>query len=116
MCQKVGQEAVYFSETGYSAYYWGRFHLEGLANQDPENFLYKYQLQFHPSGRLTRADFHMTVMGTFDKPVFRQSHEGVSIVWALEDIQRGQKMVILNSKSKFHQPGVVKGTFNKRLA
>ena len=64
---------------------------------------------------MSQTDFKMTVMGVFNRPVLRQSQEGCSISGAIDDRNRGQKIVLLNSKNEFHQPVQIKPTFSQVL-
>ena len=60
-------------------------------------------------------EYKMSVTGVFPRPVLRQAQEGTLIGRAIEDIQCGQRLVLLNSKSEFNQPGQVKAKYGKLL-
>ena len=51
ICQKDGLRSVYFGESGYSGYYRGRFHIQGLKDRKQDSVLYEHELALHPAGR-----------------------------------------------------------------
>ena len=115
LCLKDGRKAFYLGETGYSCYFRGCFHQDGLRNQNPENPLHKHNLECHPGGRLSWRDFIMTLRGCFNRPLLRQSQEGQLIGQAVHHKAGGENLILLNSKSEFFQPGVVKESYKRLL-
>ena len=69
----------------------------------------------HPMMTMTYKDFQMSLAGQFRRPVLRQSHEGTSISRAIDLREGGGNLVLLNSKSEFHQPGQVRESYGKLL-
>ena len=61
---------------------------------------------------MTMGEFKMSIEGVYKRPILRQSKEGISIKHTLRDIERGKKVVLMNSKSEFHQPGIVRASYN----
>ena len=113
ICRQTGTRAVYWGETGFSGHYRGNFHREGLQNSDPENALYKHNLECHPARKLGYKDFKMTVKAKFKTPTIRQAFEGISLEKEVERREKGDNIIVLNSKSEFHQPAVVRQYFSK---
>ena len=101
VCLREGRQAVYLGETGYSSYFRGRFHQDGLRNKIADNPLYKHCLECHPAGRMDWRDFKMSVVGQFPRPILRQSHERQLIERAVDQRAGGEGIIILNSKSEF---------------
>ena len=102
---------MYHGESGHSSYYGGRYHLEGLASKNPGNVLYCHNLEFHPDSTMSMRDFVMTNEANFDRPILRQSREGVAIANSMRDRDRGFPIIIMNSKKEFLHPGVIRTTF-----
>ena len=88
VCLREGRRAFYVGETGYSGYFRGKFHQDGLRTRDAENPLYKHCLECHPSGSLHWRDFRMTIIGQSPCPILRQSHEG-KLIEGLVDQKAG---------------------------
>ena len=99
---------TFHGESGFSLYYRGRQHLDGFTRQVPGNTLHDHKVQYHPHEKLTTADFRMTVMSTAKRPIIRLSREGISITHTQKQVERGERVVLMNDKSTFFQPGVVK--------
>ena len=53
----------------------------------------------------------MTIEGNYSRPVLRQSQEGVALANTIKEIKEGAKVVLMNSKREFIQPGVVRPVF-----
>ena len=100
--------ALYHGETGFSSYFRGRQHLDGFARQVPGNTLYDHQVDHHHREKLTKANFRMTVKSHVKRPILRLSREGVSITHTKKQVERGERVILMNNKSAFYQPGVVK--------
>ena len=62
---------------------------------------------------MTMMDFTMTVESLHSRPVSRQSEEGLLITSAARKVERGEKLYLMNSKSKFYQPGVVRVSYSR---
>ena len=65
---------------------------------------------------MDHKDFTMTITGVHKRPVERLSQEGSAIGRAVGDRERGKRVIIMNSKSEFHQPGQVKATYGRLLS
>ena len=61
-------------------------------------------------------DFKMTITGVHKRPLERLSKEGTAIGRAVSEREKGERIVIMNSKSEFHQPGQVKATYGRLLS
>ena len=68
-------------------------------------------MEFHPDLDMRMDHFKMEVVGTFPRPIIRQSMEGVSIARAVKARDSGAPIHLLNSKSELYQPGVVRFSF-----
>ena len=109
VCEKESNtETIYHGETGFSSYFRGNFHLDGFKKQQQGNILYDHNQEHHPTRRMEVKDFRMTVEGIARRPIIRQSREGVSISASMKDSESGKRVILLNSKKKFFQPGVVR--------
>ena len=116
VCLGKGVEAKYFGETGFSAYFRMKFHTDTLRRKTKESVLYKHQLEHHPGMTLTQDDFLFRVTGRFGRAITRQCQEGIFINHALDAVKQGDRVVLMNSKSEFLQPGVVERSFKGVLA
>ena len=57
---------------------------------------------------------HLLQSYIYQRPVLRQSREGLEIERFLDRMEnRREKLSLLNSKAEFHQPGIVKASFTK---
>ena len=115
LCLKEGKRTLYIGESGFSSHYRGNFHREGLENRNPDNVLYRHNLDSHPSRTITHKEFIMTAQGHQKLPVLRQSREGVSLSREIEAREAGVRLELINSMLEFHQPGTIKQTFSKLL-
>ena len=97
---------------GHSSYYQGRHHIDGLRDKAADSLLHRHNLAQHPDRRLKVEDFRMSILANYQRPILRQSREGLEIENSLQKIKDGQRLIILNSKAEFHQPGVVKATYS----
>ena len=77
--------------------------------------LYKHCITSHPGMSLTVDDFSMEIVSVDRRNVVRQCREGVSIEKALVAVRQGWGVELLNSKSEFHQPGVVTRRYSSLL-
>ena len=64
---------------------------------------------------MAMKDFKMSIMDIYQRPALRQSREGLEIERFLQRMEgeRNRKLVLLNSKAEFHQPGIVRATYTK---
>ena len=111
-CQRCSGNNVistYIGESAKSAFSRGENHVEGLRKRDPNNVLWEHAVNQHDSEKLGKEDFKMKVTGQFRTCLPRQISEAVQISQKIEerDKQRGGR-IVLNSKSQFHQPGMIK--------
>ena len=65
---------------------------------------------------MKKEDFIFKVEGKFSRAIGRQCHEGLAISHALDAIKQGDRVILMNSKNEFLQPGVVHRTFTGVLA
>ena len=65
---------------------------------------------------MKKEDFIFKVEGRFSRAIERQCHEGLAISHALAAIKQGDRVILMNSKNEFLQPGVVHRSFNGVLA
>ena len=79
-------------------------HLRGLKNCKEGNPLFKHRENVHPE---ENVEFKMEVKRKFKDPLTRLANEGVRI-------KNRKPEELLNSKSEFHQPSVVRLQVEKK--
>ena len=115
VCQAKGIEAFYLGESGHSGYFRAKFHVNALQNKYKDSVLYKHCIASHPGMSLTADDFTMEIVSVDRRNIVRQCREGVTIEKALVAVRQGPRLELLNSKSKFLQPGTVTRQFSRVL-
>ena len=90
--------AEYMGQTGQNAYSQGLEHQNRLRNEDESSPLWKHCTIQHEH---RKVDLKMDVIQNFKHPLIRQSNEGVRVKYS-------KAPILLNSKSEFHQPSVVR--------
>ena len=103
--------SVYYGESGHSAYFRLKFHVNGLRRKAKSNVLFAHQEEYHQGTMMDDKDFKMTLEDNFSRAILRQSFEGVSIARAVQAREAGANVWLLNSKREFFQPGVVRPKF-----
>ena len=89
---------MYEGETSRNAKIRGEEHLRGFRSKNEGNPLYKHKLIDHPE---EDPEFQMQVLRSFKDPLTRLANEGVRI-------KERKPQELLNSKSEFHQPAIVR--------
>ena len=97
-CPNVKIEAAYEGETARNPYSRGLEHLKDLENKSEKSPLWKHCTIQH-EGRT--VNFKMEALRSFKYPMVRQVNEGARVRLSKADI-------CMNSKSEFHQPGIVR--------
>ena len=97
-CPNVKIEAAYTGETARNPYSRGLEHLKDLENKSEKSPLWKHCTIQH-EGRT--VNFKMEALRSFKYPMVRQVNEGARVRLSKADI-------CMNSKSEFHQPGIVR--------
>ena len=97
-CPKVKIKAEYEGETARNPYSRGMEHLRDLENMCEKSPLWKHCSIQH-EGR--KVQFKMDALRAFKYPMVRQVNEGARVRLTEAD-------VCMNSKSEFHQPGIVR--------
>ena len=54
----------------------------------------------------------MTVVSNHRRPITRQSEEGVKISETVKSKEMGERIILMNSKAQFFQPGIVKANYS----
>ena len=90
-------DAKYFGETARNLYTRGGEHLKKYNRRDPNSFIKKHQDEYHNG---EPPDFKMKVVKSFKDPLSRQVSEAIHI--------KNHKGILLNSKSEFFQPPLVR--------
>ena len=85
--------------------------MEALRRQSPASVLYTHNVEIHPGLKMSKDDFVMTVEGNYSRACLRQSQEGVAIANSIRRMKEGAKVILLNGKREFIQPGVVRPAF-----
>ena len=95
VCNKCS--ATYIGETSRNLYTRGLEHQDKFEKRKPDSFMYNHQEERHPGDQ---PDYNVSVVGSYRDPLSRQVAEGVLITRCREEI--------LNSKSEFRQPPIVR--------
>ena len=117
-CKGEGVKAQYEGESSRSTFTRGAQHTDDFLKQKAGTPLYDHALICHPDTRLEIKDFTMECTGVHRRPTERLMAEGLRIQ-ALLDQQKtgekpGNKVIIMNSKTNYHQPGIISQE-NRRL-
>ena len=111
-CQEERIRACYVGETS-DMFRRAEQHFKGLARHKHDSVLFQHAIQHHPHLTLDRKDYDLEVTRHHSTPISRQAEEGTRIMWELAHRQgmvspsKGEsyeKLVLLNSRSEFHQP------------
>ena len=97
-CPKTKISAEYEGETARNPYSRGLEHARDLENESEKSPLWKHCSIQH-GGR--KVAFRMDALRSFKYPMVRQVNEGARVRLTKADI-------CMNSKSEFHQPGIVR--------
>ena len=89
---------MYEGESSRNGKIRGGEHIGGFKNKKVTNALYKHKLMDHPN---EEVKFEMEVLKSYKDPLSRLANEGVRI----NEHKPGE---LLNSKSEFHQPAIVR--------
>ena len=96
-CNICEEDVVYIGETSRNLYSRGMEHSSLYEKESPKSFLHNHQVEQHNS---EPADFDVKVIKSFKDPLSRQVTEAVMI--------KNHTGELLNSKSEFHQPPIVR--------
>ena len=94
---KPCEDAIYFGESHRNLYSRGREHIKKYERGDESSFMFRHQVEKHGSNPV---EYEMKVFKTFRDPLSRQVTEAVLI--------KNHQGELLNSKSEFHQPSLIK--------
>ena len=126
ICQNINHISLYVSETANGASSRGFSHLDGLTYEVKSNVLFNHNVQFHPEVKMTVNDLKMTITGQYRSSIWRQTSEAILFNQEMqgnaskfrlnkEDSQLPREFHIMNSKSEFHQPKLIKSKFASSL-
>ena len=108
-----GIKTIYNGKSGFSGYWRGPAHPEGLTKKDLDNVLFTHNMKAHPTKDMGQKDFVMTVEETFALPVHRRVYEGYIITRSLNLRVIGANIEQLNNKKEFNQPGTIRPQMTK---
>ena len=102
-------------------------HVNGLRDRRRDSVLHQHAVLHHPHQPLDKRDFRLEVTSQHKTPLSRQAEEGIRIMLELANTDRKpsnrkeggesyKELVLLNSKSEFHQPLGGIRTFTKYLS
>ena len=111
-CAMQNITAVYYGETGFSAYYRGGQHDKAIRSHDLENAFAKHLHLYHPEAEGDTTMFTMKVVQSFTKPLPRQITEAVMIDKARTDVNN---TISLNSRAEFRQPAIPRVIVTREL-
>ena len=113
LCAREGKLGVYHGESGHSAYFRSKRHLEALKNRTIDSVLDRHSREEHGDQHLAMKDFQMTVASHHRRSVSRLSEEGINIANSARLKDQGAPVVLMNNKSQFFQPGVARVNFSQ---
>ena len=90
-------DAVYYGESHRNLYSRGKEHEKKLEKKDEGSFMFRHQVERHDS---KPVEFEMKVVKSFRDPLSRQVTEAILI--------KNHQGELLNSKSEFHQPSLIR--------
>ena len=102
ICAMQNITAVYYGETGFSAYYREGQHDKVIRSHNLENAFAKHLSLFHPEADGDTTLFTIKVVKSFSKPLPRHVTEAVMIAKARSDTS----IISLNSRAEFRQPAI----------
>lgn len=91
------EDAIYYGESHRNLYSRGKEHEAKMRRKDENSFMHRHQMEKHEGAP---GNFQMRVVKTFKDPLSRQVTEAVLI--------KNHRGELLNSKSEFHQPSIVR--------
>ena len=111
----TGTKAVYWGESGFSSHYRGKQHLSAFRRSQQDSALVKHVQDCHQGEEeeMDEDDFVMKTVQTHRRPLTRQCQEGLLLEHSVRNIQDGARIKLLNSKSEFFQPGVVRPSYGQ---
>ena len=101
ICEEDGLKVVYYGETGHNGYHRVNEHKASIETNDSKNAFAKHLQIKHLERLYDTTAFSFRVEGTLNSCLDRQVREGVLITY-------GEADKIMNSKTKYHQPGVTR--------
>ena len=97
ICLRNELNTKYFGESARNLYSRAREHEMKRLRRDEGSFMHRHQEEFHKN---EAPDWSFKVVKSFKDPLSRQVSEAVLI--------KNHKGILLNSKSEFHQPPLVR--------
>ena len=73
-----------------------------------DKVLHLHKVLYHPGRQAGIKQFKMRLIANYARPIAHQSREGTEIQSVLEDQKYGKKIILMNSRNDFYQPGVVR--------
>ena len=109
LCEAKGVTSQYEGESSKSCYTRGSQHLKNLETRKPGTPLGEHANTYHPGTQMRMDDITMTCTGRYSRPTQRLASEGLAIekLIKLQKVQGPNKTIIMNSKTNFHQPGMI---------
>ena len=101
--------AQYEGESSRSCYTRGVQHLRDLETRKPGTPLGEHASQFHPGTAMNQNSVAMVCTGKHPQPTQRLASEGLMIenLIKLQKDQGPDKVIVINSKTNFHQPSLI---------
>ena len=115
-CKASGQLTQYWGESGHTLYSRSKNHWEGLVARNKQNVLHLHAVAEHGGQhhQLGPKDFTMELEASHRSNLGRQIHEGTLLASqiALRDQETREGLnkprKLLNSRTEFFQPGLIK--------
>ena len=85
-----------------------------MRKRKKDNVLHEHKEEFHKDEQMTEDDFKMKITGRYHSSLARQTSEALQIAAQIKmrdklKREKSQKRIlVLNSKKQFHQPGVIR--------
>ena len=73
-----------------------------------ENPLHAHRIKYHPKEDMKVTDFRMSIIANPKWPIIRLSREGLTIAHTQKEMEEGKRVILMNDKAAFYQPGVVR--------
>ena len=109
ICTKNGLKAQYKGESSRSCFTRGSQHLRDLESRRLGTPLGDHAVSHHSGTTMGKDDITMTCTGVHPRPTQRLASEGLLIEKLIKEqkVQGSEKVIILNSKTNFHQPSLI---------
>ena len=109
LCAAKGILASYEGESSRNSFTRGSQHLRDLETRRTGSPLGDHANKYHPGTAMGKDSVTMECTGTYPRPTQRLASEGLAIERLIrqQKAQGSEKVIIINSKTNFHQPSLI---------